>query len=275
MKYLVLLLGLASLPAFAQEKENIPSFNSDRPGQSFSSQVLPAGALTLQSGIIYGFPKSMRSSGFSTRSSTVSFLGTEHLFRYGIFKRLEVDLGAAYVSTKISRNGVGGDNALYNKVLLAPISMLRLQVLEEGKAVPALNLQYQFDLSNVLRSSTVVGMQGRGTAVDNHLARVSISKSFDKLGLASNINIPLTDGPVGYTLNMSVSGANGGFFIEMFGNFEEVSGSGIKDLEGINYNAGVWIELSRVARLDFGLGKLWGETGNIFGSVGMTFNLIK
>ncbi len=272
----IVMLGVLMMPklGLAQEgKTEIPGFNSDRPGFSYSAQVLPKGALTLQSGFLYNFPTEYDLGLTSYKTS--SFL-SDHLIRYGLLNRIELGAGFAYNTTRTERllrvTHASAENSTV-KTLTAPTFIVRGQVLEEHDKVPAVNLQYQVDVARNINADEAMFRNSDRTTTQ-HTARLSIAKSYNNLGLATNINVPLDGGrDLNYTINVSYSFFNGGIFGEVFGPFENGLNEDGESIPVVSWNTGMWYRLSKTVRLDLGGGHFAGFDGNFFAAVGATFNL--
>lgn len=280
-------LGLSFIvsTAFAQEeKTEFPAFNSDRPGFSYSAQVLTPGKLVLQTGYLYQKSGERRidfSSGYFLEKAQGNT--GDLLVRYGLIKNIEIGLGAAYQRLRTYRenylfglqpqNHIDFNVTQRNNFLTAPIFIIRGQIWEETDALPALNIQYQWDRTTDIISNPDGPTQFNRVS-NNNTFRVALAKSLgEHLGIATNINVPADGSVANYTLNLGYSFFNGGVFAEAFGAFDEQISSEGNQAVLFSWNTGAWFRTSANTRLDIGLGHFAGFYGSYFGAVGVTFNL--
>jgi len=251
-----LLLFVFVVPVYAQDSETA-DLVTDRPDQTESATIVPAGSVQLETGMLFG---SDSYDFLGSKITTTNFSLPNNLFRIGIIDRVELrlmilefgkfkvdgtELGSGMspiaIGTKIKFWDENG--ALPETALLAHVT---LPVGGADFSPEKMEYDFRFSMAHTLSEKLALGYNVGGEFVYNGV-------DYDASGL--------------YTLSLGVGMSdNAGVFFEFFGDFNDDH----------SFDAGFTYLLGPLTQLDFSGGfGLTDAAQDYFLSAGITFRWFK
>ena len=117
---------LLMISYFGWAQETVPGLVTDRPDQTESAVVVPLKSLQIETGFLFEGDNTN-----SVRQNSFNFNST--LFRYGLFDRMELRLGLAFLSVK---DNVNTDSLKTSKGFAPLYTGFKILVIEERGLIP-------------------------------------------------------------------------------------------------------------------------------------------
>ena len=245
---LSLVIFFISLPFFAISQEIV----TDRPDQTESSSAIEKGSLQIESGILIGFTE-------DNLSSKTQILAPTTLFRYGIFKGIELRVLNQFESVN-ERDLSEKTSGMSDLELGTKINLLNKE---------NINTEIAF-ISHIILPTGSTNLTNDNIGINNKL---SISHELSHaLSLGYNVGYVYFgegNGDFLYSVAFGVSVTKQlGFYLEPFGSIVEFN------RHESNFDAGITYLIKNNIQLDFSFGTGINQTMNYL-SVGCSINIKK